>query len=180
MPAPSVNSMGRLYRRYTEELLREAVASSTSVAGVLRHLGLAQAGGTHAHISRTIKRFGLDTRHFVRHQSGGHHRRRTPEEILVRIPVGALRTKPHLLKRALLEHGHAHRCAVCGNEGEWCGGALNLEVDHVDGDFHNNVETNLRFLCPNCHSQTVNFSGRSRGKYAIVTIPTEPVEDFSS
>ena len=44
---------------------------------------------------------------------------------------------------------------------------LRLEVDHIDGDYHNNLAENLRFLCPNCHTQTDNFSGRSRGKYAV-------------
>jgi hypothetical protein len=53
--------MGRIY---TEELLREAVAASTSFAGVLRHLGLRQAGGTQAHIARRIRHFGIDTSHF--------------------------------------------------------------------------------------------------------------------
>lgn len=42
---------------------------------------------------------------------------------------------------------------------------LTLEVDHIDGDFLNNILTNLRFLCPNCHRQTPNFAGRSRGKF---------------
>jgi hypothetical protein len=42
---------------------------------------------------------------------------------------------------------------------------LRLEIDHIDGDYHNNEEWNLRFLCPNCHTQTDTFSGRTRGKY---------------
>lgn len=42
---------------------------------------------------------------------------------------------------------------------------LTLEVDHIDGDFLNNILTNLRFLCPNCHRQTPNFAGRSRGTF---------------
>jgi hypothetical protein len=44
---------------------------------------------------------------------------------------------------------------------------LRLEIDHIDGDYHNNLAENLRYLCPNCHTQTGNVSGRSRGKYAV-------------
>ena len=52
-------------RKYTEELLRDAVENSVSIAGVLRYLGVVQSGGMHAHISRSIKRFGIDTSHFM-------------------------------------------------------------------------------------------------------------------
>jgi len=153
-------------RKYTERMLRSAVADSTSVAGVLRSLGLNQAGGTHAHISRTIKSMGIDTTHFVRHQNGGGlWRRRSPKEILVRLPLGSRRAKPPMLRRALVEIGRPYVCVLCGNTGSWMGRTLRLEVDHIDGDYHNNLADNLRFLCPNCHTQTDNFSGRSRGKY---------------
>ena len=50
---------------YTRELLAEAVANSTSVNGVVRYLGLRQAGGTHTHISRRLKHYGIDTSHFT-------------------------------------------------------------------------------------------------------------------
>ena len=158
--------MGGLQRRYTEELLREAVAHSSSIAGVLRYLELPQAGGTHAHISRTIERFEIDTSHFVRFRNGSHLKRKGADVLLVRIPFGSQRTKPHMLRRALLELGREYRCALCGVDETWQGLPLTLDIDHMDGDFHNNSACNLRFLCPNCHSQTPNFAGRSRGSYA--------------
>jgi 5-methylcytosine-specific restriction endonuclease McrA len=168
--------MGRIWRKYTEEVLSDAVAHSTSVAGVLRYLSLNQAGGTHAHISRMIKKFEIDTSHFVRHQNGSSGRRRTADDILVRIPYGAKRTSPPLLRRALAEISRPYRCAMCLNPGRWRGRPLGLEVDHIDGDYHNNLAQNLRFLCPNCHTQTDDFSGRSRGKYTVpaATKPTSP------
>ena len=46
-----------------------------------------------------------------------------------------------------------------------------LQIDHIDGDFHNNLAENLRLLCPNCHSQTPNFAGRSRGRFTPVALP---------
>jgi hypothetical protein len=37
-----------------------------------------------------------------------------------------------------------------------------MALHHVNGDRHDNRLGNIRFLCPNCHSQTPNFSGRNR------------------
>ena len=90
---------------------------------------------------------------------------------MVRIPYGSKRTKPPFLRRALVESGRPYRCELCQNAGDWRGAPLRLEVDHVDGDYHNNCSDNLRFLCPNCHSQTDNYAGKSQGRYAETVDP---------
>lgn len=38
-----------------------------------------------------------------------------------------------------------------------------LEIDHIDGDSDNNTESNLRLICPNCHSLTINFRNLNKG-----------------
>jgi hypothetical protein len=136
------------------------------VAGVLRLLGLRQNGGAHAHISRTLKAFGIDTSHFQRYNPTSVPPRRTAAQILVRRAQTRGREKPHMLKRAMIESGVIHECVMCGNNGSWLGLPLTLEVDHIDGDFYNNELDNLRFLCPNCHRLTPNFAGRSTGRYS--------------
>ena len=70
-----------------------------------------------------------------------------------------------MLKRALVEIGRPYACEACSNDGSWLGLPLTLEVDHIDGDFLNNLAENLRFLCPNCHRQTPNFAGRGKGRF---------------
>jgi hypothetical protein len=150
--------------KYTMDVLEPAVAASQSIAGVLRYLGLAQAGGTQAHIASRIRALGIDTSHF-RRSTGGARSRLTTQDILERIPYGSMRRKPHHLRWALTSIGRPYQCAKCSNEGLWRGAALRLHVDHVDGDFHNNDPGNLRFLCPNCHSQTATFAGRHKGSY---------------
>ena len=53
------------------------------------------------------------------------------------------------------------RCLLCGLS-EWMGRPIGLQLDHEDGDETNNSRSNLRGLCPNCHSQTVTYCGRNR------------------
>lgn len=39
-----------------------------------------------------------------------------------------------------------------------------LEIDHSDGDSENNLESNLKLICPNCHALTANFRNLNKGK----------------
>ncbi|MBW6432320.1 HNH endonuclease [Actinoplanes hulinensis] len=50
----------------------------------------------------------------------------------------------------------------CGCGTSWNDRPLTLHVDHINGDFLDNRPRNLRFLCPNCHSQTSTYAGTRR------------------
>ena len=58
---------------------------------------------------------------------------------------------------------HGYSCDVCGIS-DWEKKPINLEIDHKDGDPYNNHHSNLRLICPNCHSQTNTFKNRNKGK----------------
>lgn len=60
-----------------------------------------------------------------------------------------------------------YECAWCGLGPEWRGKPLTLELDHIDGDHRNHTITNLRFLCPNCHSMTPTYRGVNTGKKKV-------------
>lgn len=59
-------------------------------------------------------------------------------------------------------------CERCGLKDTWNGKSITLELDHINGNSDDNRLENLRFLCPNCHSQTETFKGRnSKGKTKV-------------
>jgi hypothetical protein len=141
--------------KYTREILGAAAADSVSVLGVIRALGLRPAGGTHSYISKRLQVLDIDTSHFTgqSHGRGSSSARRKPASAILTADGAARRPKTNELRRALIEIGRELKCAKCGLSNEWQEEVLTLEIDHIDGDWTNNLETNLRFLCPNCHSQ---------------------------
>lgn len=67
------------------------------------------------------------------------------------------------IRRYLFEK-YGYRCSKC----DWC--EINpvtnlqpLEVNHIDGNHKNNLESNLELLCPNCHSLTPTYKSLNIG-----------------
>lgn len=67
-------------------------------------------------------------------------------------------TYDRLRKRVILEQGST--CNHCGIV-DWNGKKLTLELEHIDGNHHNNARENVEAICPNCHSQTSTFRGKN-------------------
>ena len=68
------------------------------------------------------------------------------------------------IRRYLLEVAE-YRCSQCGwSERNKTTGLIPLTVDHKDGDWKNNAESNLQVLCPNCHALTSTYGILNKGK----------------
>ncbi|WP_219688182.1 HNH endonuclease signature motif containing protein [Streptomyces anatolicus] len=146
-----------------EAALRAAVPEATSFADVVRALGLEAGDVNHRRVRRAAARLGLDTGHFKRKAWGAvpvTERRPVAASTLVVRPPGSSRANRDRLHRALQEVGLPYRCASCGNPGEWLGQRITLHIDHISGDWLDNRQENLRYLCPNCHALTETWCRR--------------------
>jgi transposase len=160
--------------KYTRELLAEAVRDASTIADVLRYLHIRPTGGAHAHIKRRIVEFGIDISHFTGrgHLAGRRSARRLdPEQVLTVRDPQRKRAPGAQLTAALIATGVPAECARCGLGPQWHGEPLVLQVDHINGDYADCRAGNLRFLCPNCHSQTANFAGRGKHRSPVVPRP---------
>jgi 5-methylcytosine-specific restriction endonuclease McrA len=65
----------------------------------------------------------------------------------------------HNLKRRIIEENLIpYFCSECGIVDSWNNKKLVIQLDHINGVNNDNRLENLRFLCPNCHTQTDTFS----------------------
>ena len=72
------------------------------------------------------------------------------------------RFQTYKLKQKLIKEGiKENKCEICGCA-DWQGKELNMQLHHIDGNPHNHCLNNLQMLCPNCHSQTENFTAKNK------------------
>jgi 5-methylcytosine-specific restriction endonuclease McrA len=151
--------------RWADEALRDAVQRSRNAAECLDLLGIVPAGGNYDTLRRRLARSEISTAHWVgqvRRSAAVVERRTRPLDDILRRGSGYVCRRT--LKRRLIAAGLLdERCATCGTI-EWNGQRLALHLDHIDGDGANWELSNLRLLCPNCHSLTPTYCGRSKGK----------------
>lgn len=153
----SIVSMGS--RTWTDDQLRQAVSRSKSLSHVISALGMSpRSAQNHARMRGHVERLGLSTEHFeiVR----GTRTRKSLDEILVE----GRHTDSGSLRKRLIRAGYKKsECEGCGLS-EWRGEPIALELDHVNGVHDDNRLSNLRILCPNCHSLTPTWRGRNTKK----------------
>lgn len=151
-----------MIKKWTDEELAQAVATSTSLLQVTEKLKLARSGNTHQLVRQHIRRLGLDTSHWVcvawRARHGFQKIILSPDEVLVDpCPCGSAYVR-RLVKR---ERIFPYCCAKCGLT-EWQGEPITLQLDHINGVHSDCRRENLRWLCPNCHSQTSTWGAKQR------------------
>lgn len=62
-----------------------------------------------------------------------------------------------------LKETRGNLCSECGLGPVWNEKPLTLQLDHIDGNSDNNYPSNLRLLCPNCHTQTDTHGAKGAG-----------------
>jgi hypothetical protein len=146
----------------TKEELKSLVDSHENINQILITLGVNSNGsGAYRTFRNHCKRMGVETPMFT--TTNREFRKRIPmDEILVENSTYSNngRLKKRLVREGILEYV----CVGCGNNGTWEGKDLTLQLDHINGINNDNRKENLRFLCPNCHTQTNTYGSKNLKK----------------
>lgn len=159
--------MASIIYTVSEEEFKKIVKESSTFTEILKKCKLDSKGSNINTVKRRIKKENLDSSHILK--GLGHNKGRIFES--KRISLQQAKEK-HFIKDGKSQRQFLIKlikrydliniiCNECGIKDVWNNKKLSLQLDHVNGDGNDNRLENLRFLCPNCHSQTENFAGKS-------------------
>lgn len=144
--------------------LAEVVANCNTFTEILRHFGLVIAGANVETLKRRLRYDDIDFSHIPCGINANRGRRLfvdvslTQDEVLTADSKYSRKTaKRCILRNKIIEY----KCVICGQPPEWNGKKLTLTLDHINGINNDHRISNLRFLCPNCNSQTDTFGSRN-------------------
>lgn len=162
-------------RSWTTEQLKQALSSSHSYRQILFKLHLIPAGGNYKQIKKYIQELRLPIEHLTgKGWNKGLRGIGKPLLTLQEILQQNTTFQSYKLKKRLYEAGlKEKRCEECGWHDCSADGRIPLELDHINGDNHDNRIDNLRILCPNCHSLKPTHRGKNR-KRACAGIGRQP------
>lgn len=141
-------------------VLSAAVNSSRSLRNTLVNLGIEPSARRYKKLKEQCEVFGIDLKFPDRASP-----RRVPDELVFANPTAWNDRNGKELKARAASLGYiGDTCVECGTGSEWNGKPLTLDLDHIDGNWKNNLPENLRLLCPNCHTQTPTYSYKNHNK----------------
>jgi 5-methylcytosine-specific restriction endonuclease McrA len=106
----------------------------------------------------TFKKYALKFGCYSPNQSGKGIKKNIKKRI---INLEEYSTRASIRRVIIRENLIQYKCSEC-NIQNWNNKSLSLHLDHINGMSNDNRLENLRFLCPNCHSQTETYTGRNK------------------
>ena len=147
-----------------KEKLQFIVNKSSSIKDILNNLNIRPYSWNYKSIQIRMTELDIDINQFNINRNIFRKnllnklrlKRKISDEIIFssKSPYNRAGLKHRILKDELLKY----ECFKCKNEGLWMNEKLILQLDHINGIYNDNRLENLRFICPNCHTQTETFS----------------------
>lgn len=146
--------------------LEKIVSQSKSLSKILSYFNLINKGHNYRTLKKRLDEDAISYNHIKLgiHSNKGRFlvtQNKIPlSEILVEYSsyTNRYRLKIRLFAANLLQN----QCYMCGQFPTWNDKPLSLQLDHINGISNDNRLSNLRILCPHCHSQTENFAGKNK------------------
>lgn len=141
----------------SSEEFRDIATKSATLKEMLDRIGLGYRGHSYDTLKERLREEGID---FTSVQGNKKNSRyvNIHEVLIENSPYVSTNSLKHrLLKEGILEN----KCSVCGQLPIHMDKPLSLQLDHINGIHNDHRVINLRIICPQCHSQTITYSGKN-------------------
>lgn len=158
---------------FEKDYIQKLMNESTSLCMVVKKLGFSGNSSKHT-LKKIIQEYGLDDSQMKQNQRdmiiNRNHISRLKNSIKDDdvFKENSIHATSVAKRRLFQKHIKEYKCEICGIS-EWNGKKITLQLHHLNGISNDHRIENLQVLCPNCHSQTENFSGANNNKYIIST-----------
>jgi len=151
----------------TKEELQALLDESQTIKSVLERVGLNPINGNHRTLHERVRcdELSLEKLEANRKKWRNNHMKSLGSKAKISnnqvfVKDSKYNNNKNIKARLLKDNLIEYECSLCGNIGEHNGDPLSLQLDHLNGDSKDNRLVNLRFVCPNCHSQTKTYAGK--------------------
>jgi hypothetical protein len=145
----------------SKDELIDLLERSVTFTQVLAFFGLRNVGSNFQTLVNRLKEEHIDYAKFKNNRAKVNlfKKRRLDADVFVENSSFSRHTlKKRIIKKGLIPY----ECKICRGKAIWNNKPLFLVLDHINGIANDNRLGNLRFLCPNCNSQTETFAGRNK------------------
>lgn len=163
-----MNKKENIYDALSDEALQWIVDNSDSKANILDNLKIIKTKINYNKLEKQLEKRNINLNKFNQNNKERINKQKRkkyeipPEEFF----VDGKEHKGDNIKRKLKKYNlkNVDICECCGIS-EWNNQPIVMQVHHKDGNRRNNKIPNLAILCPNCHSQTENYTGRNKTSF---------------
>lgn len=159
--------MASLIYRISKEDFQNFVKDSSTFTEILKKCGLENKGCNINTVKRRLVKENIDFSHIktgLNHNKGRSfiNQQISVEKSLAEyFIINSKATRQILIKLIKRYNLLKYSCKECECGSIWNKKPISLQLHHINGINNDNRLENLNFLCPNCHSQTENFAGKS-------------------
>lgn len=151
-----------IIRRLSDEEIQNLFDNYNSVSKILKSLNLSSSCGYYRKLLKDrSKNIDLSQHNKNKEDSNpfaNNFKKYSDEEVFCINGEADIKT----VKLRFEKREKKKSCSACGIKPVWEGKVLNFHFDHINGNNKDNRLCNLRWLCPNCHSQTETYTGKNK------------------